>query len=81
MDSSHYYRQYWYWWGEASYRNTGGKLELTSVPEAEWKTIEAEGLKFWDEIAAESPRKAKVVQILKDYKASMEKAGPPYRYG
>ena len=34
---------------------------------------------FWDEIAAESERKAKVVQILKDYTAVMEKAGAPYR--
>ena len=34
---------------------------------------------FWDEIAAESERQAKVVQILKDYAATMEKAGPPYR--
>ena len=37
---------------------------------------------FWDEIAAESERKAQVVQILKDYTAAvMEKAGPPYRGG
>ena len=34
---------------------------------------------FWDEVAAESERKAKVVQILKDYTAVMEKAGAPYR--
>ncbi len=81
IDQSHYYRQYWYWWGEAHYRTTGGKLELTSIPEAEWNTVEEEGLKFWDEIAAESPRTAKVVQILKDYRATMIKAGPPYRYG
>ena len=43
--------------------------------------VQAEALKFWDEVAAESERKAKVVQILKDYSATMEKAGPPYRYG
>jgi hypothetical protein len=35
---------------------------------------------FWDEIAAQSPRSAKVVAILKDYTATMQKAGPPYRY-
>ena len=81
MDSSHYYRQHWYWWGEAHYRTQGGKLELTSIPEQEWKTVEAEARKFWDEIAETSPRNAKVVQILKDYAAVMEKAGPPYRYG
>ncbi len=81
IDSSHYYRQYWYWWGEAHYRTTGGKLELTSIPEEEWTTVEDEALKFWDEIAAESPRNAKVVEILKKYRETMQKAGPPYRYG
>jgi TRAP-type mannitol/chloroaromatic compound transport system substrate-binding protein len=80
IDSSNYYRQHWYWWGEAHYRTAGGKLELTSVPPEEWATVQAEALKFWDEIAAESERNAKVVQILKDYAATMEKAGPPYRY-
>ena len=81
MDSSHYYRQHWYWWGEAHYRTTGGKLELTTIPEAEWKTVEDEALKFWDEVAARSPRNAKVVEILKKYADTMRKAGAPYRYG
>lgn len=80
MDSSHYYRQHWYWWGEAHYRTTGGKYELTTIPEAEWKQVEDAAEGFWDEIAATSPRCAKVVQILKDYRATMQKAGPPYRY-
>ena len=80
MDSSHYYRQHWYWWGEAFYRTTGGKLQLTTIPDAEWKTVEDEAHKFWDEIAAKSPRNAKVVKILKDYAVTMDKAGPPYRY-
>lgn len=79
MDSSHYYRQYWYWGGEAHLRTKGTKLELTSIPDAEWQKVEDEALKFWDEIAAQSPRSAKVVQILKDYNATMRKAGPPYR--
>lgn len=80
MDSSHYYRQYWYWGGEAQLRTEGTKLELTTIPDEEWKTVEAEALKFWDEIAATSPRAAKVVEILKKYRETMEKAGPPYRY-
>ncbi len=80
MDSSHYYRQHWYWWGEAFYRTTGGKLQLTTIPDAEWKTVENEAHKFWDEIAAKSPRNAKVVQILREYSETMDKAGPPYRY-
>jgi len=78
MDSSHYYRQHWYWWGEAHYRTTG-KLALTTIPAAEWKTVEDEALKFWDEIAAQSPRNAKVVEILKSYAATMNAASSPYR--
>ncbi len=79
MDSSHYYRQHWYWGGEAHLRVKGDKMKLTTIPEAEWKTVEDEALKFWDEIAQKSPRTAKVVQILKEYNALMSKAGPPYR--
>jgi TRAP-type mannitol/chloroaromatic compound transport system substrate-binding protein len=81
IDSSHYYRQHWYWWGEAHYRTSGGKLELTTIPEAEWKTLEDEAYKFWDAIAAKSPRNRKVVEILRKYVDIMRKAGPPYRYG
>lgn len=79
MDSSHYQRQHWYWWGEAHYRTSGGKLELTTIPDAEWKKVEDEAMKYWDEIAAKSPRSAKIVKILKDYAQIMEKAGKPYR--
>ncbi len=80
MDSSHYHRQYWYWAGEAKLRVNGTKLKLTTIPDEEWKTVEDEAHKFWDEIAAKTPRTAKVVQILRDYNATMQKAGPPYRY-
>ena len=80
MDSSHYYRQYWYWGGEAHLRTKGTKLKLTTIPDEEWKTVEDEALKFWDEIAAKSPRSAKVVQIFRDYNETMANAGPPYRY-
>ena len=80
MDSSHYYRQHWYWWGEAQYRTKGGKLELTTIPKDEWKVVEDAALKFWDETAAKSPRNARVVNILKEYAKTMEAAGPPYRY-
>jgi len=80
MDSSHYYRQHWYWWGEARYRTEGGKLTLTTIPKEEWKQVEDAALKFWDETAAKSPRNAKVVKIIKKYVKTMEDAGPPYRY-
>jgi TRAP-type mannitol/chloroaromatic compound transport system substrate-binding protein len=81
MDSSHYYRQYWYWGGEAKLRTKGTKMKLTSIPDEEWKQVESEAQKFWDEIAKVSPRTAKVVQIFKDYNATMAKAGSPYRCG
>lgn len=55
-------------------------MELTSIPAEEWKTVEQAALVFWDEIAQQSPRSAKVVAILKEYVATMEAAGPPYRY-
>ena len=80
MDSSHYYRQYWYWGGEANLRVHGDKLKLTSIPDAEWATVEAEAQKFWDEIAETSPRCKRVVDIFKKYNADMAKAGRPYRY-
>ena len=79
MDSSHYYRQYWYWGGEAHLRTKGKKLKLTSIPDKEWKKVEDQVPKFWDEIAAKSPRSAKVVKIFKEYNETMRKAGPPYR--
>jgi TRAP-type mannitol/chloroaromatic compound transport system substrate-binding protein len=81
MDSSHYYRQHWYWGGEAQLRVNGDKLSMTTIPDEEWATVEAEALKFWDEIGATSERTARVVQIFKDYNELMSKAGRPYRYG
>ncbi|GAB5376137.1 MAG: TRAP transporter substrate-binding protein [Acuticoccus sp.] len=80
MDSSHYYRQWWYWGGEAHLRVDGTKMELTTIPDAEWATVEKAARVFWDEIAAESETKAKVVDIFKKYNDLMEKAGRPYRY-
>jgi len=79
MDSSHYYRQWWYWGGEAQLRVEGTKLELTSLPDSEWQSVENEAESFWTEIAEESPRSAKVVEILKKYNSIMRKAGPPFR--
>ena len=79
MDQSHYYRQ-WYWGGEANLRVHGTKLKLTTIPDEEWAQVEQAAVKFWDEIAAESPTKAKVVEIFRKYNDDMQKAGRPYRY-
>ena len=81
MDSSHYYRQWWYWGGEARLRALGTKMTLTSIPDDEWSRVETAAHRYWDEIASEGGTKARVIRILKDYNAAMEKAGRPYRYG
>ncbi|WP_149139929.1 TRAP transporter substrate-binding protein [Gemmobacter caeruleus] len=80
FEQSHYYRQHWYWAGEADLRINGGKLKLTTIPDEEWQTVQDAAVKFWDEIAAESETKAKVVEIIKKYNDTMVQAGPPYRY-
>ena len=80
MDSSHYYRQHWYWGGEADLRVNGGKLRLCSIPDAEWKTVEEKAVPFWEEIAKSSPRAKAVVEAFRKYNAVMAKAGKPYRY-
>ena len=78
IEAGHHYRNQWYWGGEARLRATGDKLELTSIPALEWKEVEDAALIFWDEIAQQSERSAKVVQIFKDYNAITSKSGTPY---
>ncbi|MCA0922237.1 TRAP transporter substrate-binding protein DctP [Pseudooceanicola nanhaiensis] len=79
IDQSHYYRAVWYWGGEAKLRVEGEKMELTSIPPEEWSTVVKDAETFWDEIAAQGERPAKVVEAFKKYAATMEKAGYPYR--
>ncbi len=79
IDQSHYYRMIWYWGGEAKLRVEGEKMELTSIPTDEWKQVVKDAESFWDEVAGESPRAARVVEIFKKYSSDMEKAGYPYR--
>jgi len=81
MEQSHYYRQWWYWGGEANLRVNGTKMELTTIPDDEWAKVETAAIEFWDEIAAESETKKKVVDIFRQYNEDMNKAGRPYRYG
>ncbi len=80
IDSSHYYRQVWYWGGEAKLRVEGKKMELTTIPAEEWDQVVKDAEEFWDEVSASSPRAAKVVEIFKQYSRVMEKVGVPYRY-
>ena len=80
MDSSHYYRLHWYWGGEARLRTQGDKLELTSIPDDEWRLVREEAVRFWDEVAMSSIRASRIVAVLKEYNETMELAGRPYRY-
>ncbi|MCK8780004.1 C4-dicarboxylate ABC transporter [Rhizobium sp. NTR19] len=79
IDQSHYYRNVWYWGGEAQLRVHGEKLEQTSLPAEEWAQVTKDAESFWDEMASESERAAKVVAIFKKYAADQQKAGYPYR--
>ena len=58
----------------------GGKLQLCSIPDEEWKTVEEKAIPFWEEMAKSSPRAAQVVAAFRKYNAVMAKAGKPYRY-
>lgn len=78
VELGHHSRNQWYWGGEAKLRATGDKLELTTIPPLEWKEVEDAALVFWDEIAQQSERSARVVQIFKDYNAIISKSGTPY---
>ena len=80
IDQSHYYRQVWYWGGEANLRVHGDKMELTTIPAAEWDTVVKDAEDFWEELASENERARKVIDIFKEYNQVMEKAGVPYRY-
>ncbi len=79
IDQSHYYRDVWYWGGEAKLRVEGNKMELTALPPAEWAQVVADSKGFWDEVSSSSPRAAKVVAAFKKYDETMQKAGYPYR--
>ena len=79
IDQSHYYRQVWYWGGEADLRVNGKKMEITGLPADEWSGVVDDSKEFWAETAQISPRCAKVVDAFNKYADTMEKAGYPYR--
>ncbi len=81
MEQSHYYRQWWYWGGEAALRVNGEKMELTTIPDEEWETVESAANEFWNELTEGDPVREKVVGIIREYNEVMRLAGRPYRYG
>jgi TRAP-type mannitol/chloroaromatic compound transport system substrate-binding protein len=81
IEASHTYRNQWYWGGEARLRASGEKLELTTIPAEEWKTVEDAARIFWDEMAQTGETAAKLVGIFREYNDVISKAGPPYTFG
>ena len=74
LEGSHFYRNQWYWGGEAKLRATGTKLKVQSIPAEEWHQVEQAALTFWDEIAQEGELAQKVVNIFKEYDVVRGKA-------
>ena len=81
IEAGHTYRNQWYWGGEARLRARGDKLELRTVPAAEWAEVENAAKEFWDEVAGEGEINAKIVSIFRDYNEVVNQAGPPYTNG
>ena len=55
IDQSHYYRDIWYWGGEAKLRVEGEKMELTQLPAEEWAQVVKDAEGFWDEVVKLQP--------------------------
>ncbi|WP_040609330.1 TRAP transporter substrate-binding protein [Pseudooceanicola batsensis] len=81
IEAGHTYRNQWYWGGEARLRAQGDKLELRTVPAAEWAEVENAAKAFWEEVAQEGEVHQKIVNIFKEYNSVINQAGPPYTNG
>jgi TRAP-type mannitol/chloroaromatic compound transport system substrate-binding protein len=81
VEAGHFYRNQWYWGGEAKLRAEGTKLQVNTIPAEEWKVVEEAALKFWDEIAETGERRARVIDIFRKYNAIGRKAGGLYNAG
>jgi len=81
VESSHFFRNQWYFGGEASLRAKGTKLKVQSIPREEWNQVEQAAAKFWAEVAETGEVAAKVVQIFKDYDAVRQSAKGIYTCG
>ena len=81
IEAGHFYRNQWYWGGEARLRAEGDKLELTAIPQSEWRQVEDAATEFWDEIAEQGETEAKLVGIFRRYREIINAAGYPYTAG
>jgi hypothetical protein len=77
MEQSHYYRNQWYWGGEASLRVNGDKLKLRTVPDAEWQQVEDAAKVLGRDRRGARPRRRWWTSSRSTTPSS--KAGRPYR--
>jgi|TARA_B110000902_G_C14264421_1_gene570872 TRAP-type mannitol/chloroaromatic compound transport system substrate-binding protein len=81
IEGGHFFRNQWYFGGEAKLRATGTKLKVRTIPAEQWREVEVAAYKFWDEVAETGEVAQKVVQVFKDYDAIRQKAGGLYTCG
>lgn len=81
IEGGHFYRNQWYWGGEAKLRANGTKMQVNTIPQEQWRVVEDAADKFWDEIAQTGDRAARVIKIFKEYDQVRRKAGGLYNAG
>lgn len=81
IESGHFFRNQWYFGGEAKLRAEGTKLKVRPIPAEQWREVDAAATKFWDEIAETGEVAQRVVKIFKDYDKVRQKAGGIYTCG
>ena len=80
IESGHFYRNQWYWGGEAKLRAEGTKLKLRSIPQDQWREVENAADKFWAEISETDEILEKLVKIFRSYRDVINAAGVPYTF-
>jgi len=80
IESGHFYRNQWYWGGEAKLRAEGTKLKLRSIPAAEWRAVEDAADAFWQEVSETGETANRIVSIFREYRKVINAAGVPYSF-
>lgn len=80
IESGHFYRNQWYWGGEAKLRAEGTKLKLRSIPQDQWRKVENAPDAFWQEISETGETAEKLVNVFRDYRKVINSAGVPYSF-
>jgi hypothetical protein len=80
IESGHFYRNQWYWGGEAKLRAEGTKLKLRSIPAEEWREVENAADEFWQEVSETGETANRIVSIFRQYRDVINAAGVPYSF-